>query len=555
MKKIIMVSMSLLCCAPALAQEEFESLLSESKVWTMTTKPSLNPEEFGDLRYIEETKLVGDTIINGIHFMRKYNRRCKQGDEMPTKWSATNEYLGQEGSRIYQYSSRSKKMILDMDFALGVGDKVSYYFDDEVVLFDFVVTAVSDTIIGNSTDKARRRCMYAQVEDCPSVTDVWIEGIGSMQYGISGVWKTMATGSFDQMIKCTDGNKCIFTANATVDEYTDPKTNVVYTYEPGCGTASVKAGYDELIEVDGCEMESIYHSGCPDATGDVVILDRFAVGTEEYVVTGIGEGAFYENNNIKSVSIPETVTDIGEEAFAYCENLTEVHLPECLTQIAPDLFRDCVRLVSVNIPSSVSTIGLFAFAGCSSLVSLTLPEGLTFVGRSAFNHTPWYDGLYNEAPDGLFYIGSLLFGYKGDKPAGDLVIKEGTTFIGIEAFNGCDGLTSVTIPKSVVSVDEYAFYNCTGLTAVYITDLAAWCGIDFKEGISHISFSPLYYAHHLYLNGKEVTVEMVNEFVGIINRGDLTTTADLNGDGVVNIADIVMLMNHLPGIPGERFYR
>lgn len=424
MKKIIMVSMSLLCCALALAQEEFESLLSESKVWTMTTKPSLSPEEFGDLCYIEETKLVGDTIINGIHFMRKYNRRCKQGDEMPANWSATNEYLGQEGSRIYQYSSRSKKMIPDMDFALEVGDKVSYYFDDEVVLFDFVVTAVSDTIIGNSTDKARRRCMYAQVEYCPSVTDVWIEGIGSMQYGISGVWKTMATGSFDQMIKCTDGNKCIFTANATVDEYTDPKTNVVYTYDPGNGTASVKAGYDEVIDDGyGSEEESIYHSGCPDATGDMVILDRFTVGTEEYVVTGIGEGAFYENKNIKSVNIPETVTDIGLEAFAYCESLTEVHLPESLTQIAPNIFCDCIRLVSINIPSSVNTIGLFAFAGCSSLTSITLPERLTFVGRSAFYGCSGLTSVISlieepfEIDDNLFdvFTSAILYVPKGCK--------------------------------------------------------------------------------------------------------------------------------------------
>ena len=44
------------------------------------------------------------------------------------------------------------------------------------------------------------------------------------------------------------------------------------------------------------------------------------------------------------------------------------------------------------------------------------------------------------------------------------------------------------------------FYNCIGLTAVHITDLDSWCKIEFAGGDSN----PLYYAHHLYLNGKEI---------------------------------------------------
>ncbi|WP_417194106.1 leucine-rich repeat domain-containing protein, partial [Blautia sp.] len=33
-----------------------------------------------------------------------------------------------------------------------------------------------------------------------------------------------------------------------------------------------------------------------------------------------------------------------------------------------------------------------------------------------------------------------------------------------------DGLTSITIPKSVTSIENYAFYNCTGLTSITIPD-------------------------------------------------------------------------------------
>ena len=304
------------------------------------------------------------------------------------------------------------------------------------------------------------------------------------------------------------------TLTVMADEYIDPQTNVVYTYEPGQPTASVKAGCEMEVDmglIDLCP-------GSPDAAGDVVILDKFTVGTTEYVVTSIGEQAFWTNNNIKSVSIPESVTDIGEAAFENCDGLTAVQLPEGLIRISRKLFHNCSQLESVVIPSSIRSIDEQAFADCRSLASLTLPADLNYIGRYAFQNTPWYSTQYNEAPDGLFYIGPLLVGYKGNVPTGDLVIKEGTTCIGYQAFNYCTGLTSVTIPESLTHVDYRAFYNCAGLTAVHITDLAAWCKIEFQWDDVSSSSNPLFYAHHLYLNGEEMTDLVIPDGVTSICR-------------------------------------
>ncbi len=87
----------------------------------------------------------------------------------------------------------------------------------------------------------------------------------------------------------------------------------------------------------------------------------------------------------------------------------------------------------------------------------------------------------------------------------ELIIDEtidGTkiTSVGEYAFYNCSGLTSIEIPDSVTSIGGNAFYECSGLTGVYITDLAAWCRIDFGSFFAN----PLYYAHHLFLDGNEV---------------------------------------------------
>ena len=78
------------------------------------------------------------------------------------------------------------------------------------------------------------------------------------------------------------------------------------------------------------------------------------------------------------------------------------------------------------------------------------------------------------------------------------------TSIGANAFVGCTALTSITISASITSIGEDAFYRCVHLSNVYISDIAAWCNINF----GYTRANPLYYARNLYLNG-----ELVKELI------------------------------------------
>ena len=156
-------------------------------------------------------------------------------------------------------------------------------------------------------------------------------------------------------------------------------------------------------------------------------------------VTSIGEGAFVENYNLKSVIIGNGVRSIGASAFAYCYGLENVQIGNNVTTLGRSAFWYC-GLKSIIIPDSVKSIGIQAFGDCG-LESITIPDGVTSIGDAAFG--------------GCTSLASITIG-------------NGVTSIGKSAFTGCTSLTSITIPDGVTSIGDQAFLSCTSLTSITI---------------------------------------------------------------------------------------
>ncbi|MBR3442083.1 MAG: leucine-rich repeat domain-containing protein [Bacteroidaceae bacterium] len=168
---------------------------------------------------------------------------------------------------------------------------------------------------------------------------------------------------------------------------------------------------------------------------------------------------YLNGEEVKELSIPNTVTSISAHAFRSCASITSVDIPSSVTSIGEQAFA-LTQLTSVTIPSQITSYK-GAFAGCTLLTSVEISDGITLIDEGAFSGCTHLTSI--EIPNSVTTIGRIAFGGSG---LTSITLPASVTTIEFGAFNGCNGLTSITLPASVTSIGEGAFYQCSALTSV-----------------------------------------------------------------------------------------
>ena len=123
-RKLVILLLSVSCSIMAYAQKEYDSLLKEGKVWTMSYKATLNPEVYPDLYHYSKMMLHGDTLISEIPFKQIYEKGLTDNlEDESAEWKATRQFVGEKDGRIfYLNGDYSVNPIGVMDFSLNVSD-------------------------------------------------------------------------------------------------------------------------------------------------------------------------------------------------------------------------------------------------------------------------------------------------------------------------------------------------------------------------------------------------------------------------------------------------
>ena len=204
----------------------------------------------------------------------------------------------------------------------------------------------------------------------------------------------------------------------------------------------------------------------------------------------IAHHLYHNSSLVTSLNNLSTVTSIGSYAFSGCTDFTLMTIPTSVQSIGNYAFVGCTGITSVIIPSSVQSIGNNAFSGCTSLISVTINSNA--VASSTYSLDTNWSGEITSSNNFRSRFGNQVTNY---------VLGQEVTAIGQKAFSNCTGITALTFLGPMSSIDSSAFESCSGLTRVNVSNLDAWCGINYSSKIDN----PLYYAHHLYHNNILVT--------------------------------------------------
>lgn len=220
------------------------------------------------------------------------------------------------------------------------------------------------------------------------------------------------------------------------------------------------------------------------------------------IITGTGDMSnftsgsapwYAERQNIKTLTIDNSVTTLGNYAFADCQYMTTATIGTVVTSIGNNTFAGCSQLTSITIPDNITSVGTNAFLNCTNLTTVNYnPFNCTTMGSSS----------------GAVFQGCSNFSI--------LNIGSGVTYLAPYAFKNATGLVTVVVPTNVRSAGEQIFSGCSSLTNLTIPFIGASASAptSYSSSASQAGVFGYIFGNVSYTGGTAVTQDRYGSSAG-----------------------------------------
>jgi len=214
---------------------------------------------------------------------------------------------------------------------------------------------------------------------------------------------------------------------------------------------------------------------------------RYDQPTKTLYITGTGPMEAYPSENhvtqapwsmyaaeMRAVVIDSGVESVGHRAFEGCSNLQSVALPASVTSIGDSSFAYCTSLNSIALPNGLRSIAPYAFFQCTELRDVQIPRSTTAIGEAAFGQS----GLTSvTVPGSVMGLDNMTFISCYNLTTATL--EQGVATVAEQVFNNCSSLQTLYLPASLSSIGDESFIGNPALSDVYFDGTEAeWSGVS-----------------------------------------------------------------------------
>ena len=294
-------------------------------------------------------------------------------------------------------------------------------------------------------------------------------------------------------------------------------------------------GMNYVLSTDGEVRTATLVAGDKKYAGRVVIPSIVTFAGDQYKVTAVGNDAFNGCTGLQSITFGDNVTSIGDRAFSDCTQLTEVVLPQGLTSIGDFAFCFCSGLKTIDIPNSVTNLGVSCFSLCITATSLKIGSGVSTIPLNAFESC--YVLTSVVIPKNVNLINNYAF-LDCRKLTSVTILSDAISIKGADVFRDCSVLDSLVFGESVNTIRSSSFNLGNRTNVISLAKYPPVCEGDTSPFAGVSPYCVLYVpkgcaADYRVAKGWTGQFRAVREMTDF----DHSANCDVNGDGVVDIAD------------------